>query len=93
MSAGQANFDRNHVLEKFQDPTTPYPAKMEAVLGSFAWHAGAVETVRALGLETSIALAVFLVVVLVVTGVCIVHEERKRKRSSTLRIAAGKKES
>ena len=47
---------------------------MEAVLGSFAWHAGAVETVRALGLETSIALAVFLVVVLVVTGVCIVHE-------------------
>ena len=85
---GQANFDRNHVLEKFHSP-----AKMEAVLGSFAWHAGAVETVRALGLETSIALAVFLVVVLVVTGVCIVHEERKRKRSSTLRIAAGKKES
>ena len=90
MSAGQANFDRNHVLEKFHSSTL---AKMEAVLGSFAWHAGAVETVRALGLETSIALAVFLVVVLVVTGVCIVHEERKRKRSSTLRIAAGKKES
>ena len=90
MSAGQANFDRNHVLEKFHSST---PRKMEAVLGSFAWHAGAVETVRALGLETSIALAVFLVVVLVVTGVCIVHEERKRKRSSTLRIAAGKKES
>ena len=88
MSAGQANFDRNHVLEKFHSSTA-----MEAVLGSFAWHAGAVETVRALGLETSIALAVFLVVVLVVTGVCIVHEERKRKRSSTLRIAAGKKES
>ena len=65
---------------------------MEAVLGSFAWHAGAVETVRALGLETSIACGLF-VVALVVTGVCIVHEERKRKRSSTLRIAAGKKES
>ena len=89
MWARTVNFDRNHVLEKFHSSTP----QMEAVLGSFAWHAGAVETVRALGLETSIALAVFLVVVLVVTGVCIVHEERKRKRSSTLRIAAGKKES
>mgnify|MGYP007129155803 CR=1 FL=1 len=63
---------------------------METVLGGFAWHAGAVETVRALGVETSIALACFLVVVLVVSGILIVHEERKRKRSSMMRI---KKES
>ena len=63
---------------------------MEAVLGGFAWHAGAIETVRALGVETSIALACLLVVVLVVSGILIVHEERKRKQSSTMRI---KKES
>ena len=88
-AAGMRKFSKSRAREV----SLLHTAKMEAVLGSFAWHAGAVETVRALGLETSIALAVFLVVVLVVTGVCIVHEERKRKRSSTLRIAAGKKES
>ena len=87
-AAGMRKFSKSRARE-----VSLLHTAMEAVLGSFAWHAGAVETVRALGLETSIALAVFLVVVLVVTGVCIVHEERKRKRSSTLRIAAGKKES
>ena len=88
-AAGMRKFSKSRAREV----SLLHTGQMEAVLGSFAWHAGAVETVRALGLETSIALAVFLVVVLVVTGVCIVHEERKRKRSSTLRIAAGKKES
>ena len=71
------------------------PADSEGYLSAysedgFAWHAGAIETVRALGVETSIALACLLGVVLVVSGILIVHEERKRKQSSTMRI---KKES